>query len=126
MNKALDEQCAALLGWRRAKPGAISGVVGAEYSCYWYDADGKAQRACITDAFANMYPFSPTSNDADAKLLEDAMERDTCGELYAEYLHQQTYQHNDTLPASRWRVIRATPEQRTRAFIAVHTGELPQ
>lgn len=126
MNKALDEQCAALMGWHRgANTAAISGIAGRESTAYWYDADGLRQAPCVTDTFANMYQWSPSVSHEHARWLELKVERDNLGELYAEYLHQQTYQWNDTLPASRWRAIRATPE-RARAFVAVYTGELPQ
>ncbi len=51
------------------------------------------------------------------QVLENEIERRGLQELYAEFLHRQTFQWNDTLPMSRWHAIRATPEQRARAFL---------
>jgi len=125
MSKELDERCAALLGWHKGARRAINAGAGYESPAYWYDADGRQWGACATDDFANLHAFSASSNLFDAKLLEDAIERRGSIPEYMAALERIT--GVDTLTyTGRFLLIRATPEQRARAFIAVHTEELPQ
>jgi len=133
MNKALDAQCAALMGWHTGSGGAISGIAGVEDNAYWYDADGLRQAPRITDSFANMYQWSPTVSHEHARWLELKIERDGRPAQYVEALAEVVPHYRSDLQGAVvfptmaiWAFLRATPEQRARAFVAAYTGELPQ
>ena len=116
-NNVIDEQCALLLGWHKGvSDRAIGGIdASGEWGLYWYDGEGVRQAACITDAFANMYAFSPSHRDEDARRLENAIDRNGLWERYI--LALALLCGVDRTFASAWALMRATPEQRTNAFI---------
>jgi len=122
-----DTRCAEILGWHRGANSAISGIAGRESSAYWYDADGKRCAPYVTDAFANMYPFAPSTNHEHARVLEDAIARLDVDHQRAYALALRTEVDDGQLSphgpmATTWFIIRATPAQRTAAFIAAMEG----
>jgi hypothetical protein len=114
-----DTHAAELLGWHKgAGTSAISPMPGQQLPWYWYDADGRQCAPCITDAFANMYPFAPSTSHEHARWLEDAIEARGLWSQYVGALLDILGPPDMPSMADVWDAIRATPEQRTAAFIA--------
>lgn len=95
MNKKLDDECARRLGWHLDERGA-----------YWHDDQGGvvAHRS-----------WSPSTNHSEALLLENEIARRGLEESYCRALTRQLY--DVLLKDYTWALIRATPEQRARAFL---------
>jgi hypothetical protein len=52
-----------VMGWHKGEDRpAITGIGGYESPSYWYSAEGIQQEPCITDTFANMYAWSPSTD----------------------------------------------------------------
>jgi hypothetical protein len=125
--RELDAACAQALGWHKGAGGAIIGGYGYQSPGYWYDADGKRCAPCVTDAFANMYAFSPTSDHAAARLLEDEIARRDLIDDYIEQLIAIVDVPDlelDVWPRYEdlWTLARAAPEQKARAFLKAIKG----
>jgi hypothetical protein len=57
------------------------------------------------------------------RLMEDEIERRGLQELYSEILHYMCASFSDSFQMARWKVLRATPEQRCRAALRAVKGE---
>lgn len=64
-----------IMGWHVGKGGAraIAPSPGYEATTYWYDADGRAMAPRVKDVFANLYPWSPTTDIAAAWQVVERM-----------------------------------------------------
>lgn len=109
MNEALDEQCAEALGWvRRYSP---------DPTIYaWERPDGERVTRSMLPAF---------STDRTAvMLLEDEIERRGLQDKYLIAISRilddlPLPYEKGVMPPFLWQLLRATPEQRARAFLKV-------
>lgn len=85
----LDELIAErFMGWHKGKGGAVNWP-GAESSAYWYSADGGRHHPCIRDDFANMWPWSPSTDIADAWMVVEWLKAQGC-HLELRWVHDWT------------------------------------
>lgn len=125
MSSEIDEQCAQALGWVR---GTHTRADGSTYPChYWHDAKGCRSERVDDDRCMECHrddpAWSPSTDLADVRQLEDEIERRGLQEAYIQALDSfVTYERSEGWQWFRWGILRATPEQRARAFLKAIGG----
>lgn len=106
MSRELDEQIALALGWK-----------GVGFACMMGPYEDLYYKSYTNDGYDVVPHFSA---DPDATyLLEDEIERRGLIEDYISALDKLvTYPSDLGWQGYRWGILRATPEQRVRAFLA--------
>lgn len=115
MNREFDAQCAAALGWTVIQSDCYT-PTGREWCGTSPDRQGG------WDGFGRTYIPWYSSKPLDAALLEDEIERRGLQPGYISALSElvdpnDSFWSDDWQP--RWLLIRATPEQKARAFLEV-------
>lgn len=117
----LDTQCAFALGWHAGDGGAIGGIRGYQWGAYWYNRDGQQMAPRVTDLFAGLVAWSPSTDPIAALILENEIERRGLQGAYVAFLRLLVTPigdyRSDNESAIQWALLRAAPERRARAFL---------